>query len=78
MEENETSNNDTNNEESSKKEKPGYLKKAFESSPLNDSFLICLDGISEELSDFTLKYAGKETRINSLDGNLEFCVRKLF
>ena len=52
--------------------------KAFEASPLNDSFLLCLDGISDELSDITLKYAGKETRINSLDGNLEFCVRKLF
>ena len=52
--------------------------KAFEASPLNDSFLICLEGISDELSDMSLRYAGKELRINSLDGNLEFCVRKLF
>lgn len=35
------------------------------SSPLNDSFLINLEGISDELTDFSLKCATKEIRINS-------------
>ena len=52
--------------------------KAFESSPLNDSFLINLDGISDELSDISLKYATKEIRINSEDHNLEFVITRLF
>lgn len=52
--------------------------KAFESSPLNDSFLINLDGISDELSDISLKYATKEIRINSEDKNLEFIITRIF
>ena len=52
--------------------------KAFESSPLNDSFLINLNGISDELSDITLKYAPKEVRINSLEKQLEFIVTRMF
>lgn len=50
---------------------------AFETSPLNDSFLINLEGISDTLSDFTLKYATKETRINSVDNNIEFIITRL-
>ena len=41
--------------------------KAFESSPKNDSFLINLNGLSDELSDIGLKYATKEIRIKSKD-----------
>ena len=52
--------------------------KAFQSSPLNDSFLINLEGISDELSDISLKYATKEIRINSEDHNLEFIITRMF
>ena len=52
--------------------------KPFESSPLNDSFLINLDGISDELSDISQKYTTKEIRINSKDYNLEFIIATLF
>ena len=52
--------------------------KAFESSPLNDSFLINLDGLSDELSDMTLKFALKEVRINSLEKQLEFIMTRVF
>ena len=51
---------------------------AFEASILNDSFLINLEGISDTLSDFSLKYAIKETRINSVDQNIEFIITRLF
>ena len=52
--------------------------KAFESSPLNDSFFINLEGISDELDDFTLKYATKEIRINSETHILEFLITRIF
>ena len=51
---------------------------AFEASILNDSFLVNLEGISDTLSDFSLKYAVKETRINSLENQLEFLVTRVF
>ena len=47
-------------------------------SPLNDSFLICLDGLSDELSDMELIYAMKETKINSLENQIEFVVTRVF
>ena len=52
--------------------------KAFESSPLNDSFLINLEGISDELTDISLKYGAKETRINGADHNIEFLITRIF
>ena len=52
--------------------------KAFEASPLNDSFLICLDGLSDELSDISLKLSLKEIRINSIDKQLEFIITRMF
>ena len=52
--------------------------KVFEASPLNDSFLIRLDGISDELSDISLKYATKEIRINSLNATIEFVITRIF
>lgn len=52
--------------------------KAFESSPLNDSFLINLDGLSDELSDISFKYAIKETRINCLENQIEFVITRVF
>lgn len=52
--------------------------KAFISSPLSDSFIINLEALSDELSDFTLKYALKETKINSLDNQIEFVITRVF
>lgn len=52
--------------------------KAFTSNPLADTFSINLDGISDELSDPSLVFAPKETRINSSSKQIEFVVTRMF
>ena len=52
--------------------------KVFNANPLADQFSINLNGISDELSDMTLKFAPKEVRINSLERKIEFIVTRLF
>lgn len=51
---------------------------AFMSSSLNDSFIIDLATLSDELSDMKLKYALKETRINTSENKIEFLVTRVF
>lgn len=52
--------------------------KAFNANPLADQFSINFDGISDELSDISLKFSPKEIRINSIDKQLEFIVTRMF
>lgn len=52
--------------------------KAFTSNSLADTFSINLEGISDELSDPTLVFAPKETRINSTSKQIEFVVTRMF
>ena len=49
----------------------------FETFILNDSFLINLEGISDTFSDLTLRHSIKETRINSVNHNIEFIITRL-
>ena len=51
---------------------------AFISSALSDSSAINLETLSEELSDLSLKYATKETRINSVENQIEFVITRVF
>lgn len=48
------------------------------SNPSADTFLINLDGISDELSDPSLVFAPKQSRINSSSKQIEFVVTRMF
>lgn len=52
--------------------------KAFNADPLVDQFSINLNGISDELSDISLKLSPKEIRINLIDKQLKFIVTRMF